>query len=309
MPHETQSGRGAAGDVALASVAWLAPVHSQQAFKSTVDLVRVPVVVSGKDGLLTRGLTAKDFDVLEDGVSQKIVAFAEGAPGDELPLHLGLLLDVSGSMELDLHDAANAAVQFVTALDEATDVTLVEFASTIRVGRFSRDSYRVSSSGSATRKPTAKRRSTMRLASISKPRARGRASTCSSSIPTGGDSRSKMSFAQLVDALRFSNVLVYAIGYLDNQASSQRVMQQSRLTMLTRETGRRRLLSGQQARLQTAYARILDELGSRYTIGYEPSGPRADGRFHKIQVRLTAPSRRKDIKIRTRSGYLAPVKR
>ena len=127
--------------VALASVAGLAPVHSQQAFKSAVDLVRVPVVVSGKGGLLTRGLTAKDFDVLEDGVSQKIVAFAEGAPGDELPLYLGLLFDVSGSMELDLHDAANAAVQFVTALDEATDVTLVEFASTIRVGRFSRDSY------------------------------------------------------------------------------------------------------------------------------------------------------------------------
>jgi len=124
----------------------------------------------------------------------------------------------------------------------------------------------------------------------------------------GGDSRSKMSFAQLVDALRFSNVLVYAIGYLDNQASSQRVMQQSRLTMLTRETGGDAFFPANKRDLQTAYARILDELGSRYTIGYEPSGPRADGRFHKIQVRLTAPSV-KDIKIRTRSGYLAPVKR
>jgi len=294
--------------VALASVAGLAPVHSQQAFKSAVDLVRVPVVVSGKGGLLTRGLTAKDFDVLEDGVSQKIVAFAEGAPGDELPLYLGLLFDVSGSMELDLHDAANAAVQFVTALDEATDVTLVEFASTIRVGRFSRDSYPSLFERIRNRKADGETALHDAIGVYLET-----ASTCWPGrvlvlYTDGGDSRSKMSFAQLVDALRFSNVLVYAIGYLDNQASSQRVMQQSRLTMLTRETGGDAFFPANKRDLQTAYARILDELGSRYTIGYEPSGPRADGRFHKIQVRLTAPSV-KDIKIRTRSGYLAPVKR
>jgi len=114
-----------------------------------------------------------------------------------------------------------------------------------------------------------------------------------------------LTFAQLVDALRFSNVLVYAVGYLDNQSGPQRVVQQSRLTMLTRETGGDAFFPGSKRDLQTAYARILDELGSRYTIGYEPAGPRGDGRFHKIQVHLTAPAAR-DVKIRTRSGYLAP---
>jgi hypothetical protein len=112
------------------------PRAQQQPFRTGVDLVRLPVVVRSKDGLLTRGLTAGDFEVREDGVLQKIVAFAEGAPGEDLPLHLGLLLDVSGSMELDLRDAASAAVQFVTALDEAVDATLVDFATSIRLGRF-----------------------------------------------------------------------------------------------------------------------------------------------------------------------------
>lgn len=294
--------------VALACIAGLAPVHSQQAFKSSVDLVRVPVVVSGKGGLLTRGLTAKDFEVLEDGVAQKIVAFAEGAPGDELPLHLGLLLDVSGSMELDLHDAANAAVQFVTALDEATDVTLVDFAATIRLGRFSRDSYESLFERIRNRKADGETALHDAIGVYLETASARPGQHVLLLYTDGGDSRSKMSFAQVVDALRFSNVLVYAIGYLDNQASSQRVMQQSRLTMLTRETGGDAFFPGNKRDLQTAYARILDELGSRYTIGYEPSGPRADGRFHKIQVRLTAPSV-KDAKIRTRSGYLAPGKR
>jgi VWFA-related protein len=294
--------------MALACTAGLDPARAQQTFKSGVDLVRVPVVVSGKGGLLTRGLTAKDFEVFEDGVKQAIAAFAEGAPGDELPLHLGLLLDVSGSMELDLRDAANAAVQFVTALEEATDVTLVDFAATIRLGRFSRDSYPSLFERIRNRKADGETALHDAIGVYLETASARPGQHVLLLYTDGGDSRSRLSFAQVVDALRFTNVLVYAIGYLDNQASSQRVVQQSRLTMLARETGGEAFFPGNKRDLQTAYARILDELGSRYTIGYERSAARADGRFHKIQVRLTAPSP-KDAKIRTRSGYLAPGKR
>src|SRR5512134_1165316 len=101
----------------LVAAAW---VHAAaQQFRSGVELVRLPVVVTGRDGMLVRGLTAASFDVRDDGAPQTIAAFAEGAPGEAVPLHLGLLLDASGSMEKDLRQAANAAVQFVTALDEA----------------------------------------------------------------------------------------------------------------------------------------------------------------------------------------------
>ncbi|HEX5070293.1 MAG TPA: VWA domain-containing protein [Vicinamibacterales bacterium] len=295
-----------AAALALAAGDW--PARAQQSFKSGVDLVRVPVVVTGKDGLLTRGLTAKDFEVREDGVKQTITAFAEGAPGGDLELHLGLLLDVSGSMELDLRDAANAAVQFVTGLDEAADATLVEFASTIQLGRFSRDSYPRLFERIRQHKPDGDT-ALFDAIGVYLETARTRPGQHVLLLYTdGGDNSSKLSYAQLVDALRFSNVLVYAIGYLDNQSSTQRVVQQSRLTMLTRETGGDAFFPGGKRDLQTAYARILDELGSRYTIGYEPAPPRSDGKFHKIQVHLTAPAA-KDAKIRARSGYLAPVGR
>lgn len=294
--------------VAVAIWACVGPAGAQQSFKSGVDLVRVPVVVAGKDGLLTRGLTAKDFEILEDGVKQTITAFAEGAPGDDLELHLGLLLDVSGSMELDLRDAANAAVQFVTGLDEATDATLVEFASTIQLGRFSRDSYPSLFERIRNHKPDGDT-ALFDAIGVYLETARTRPGQHVLLLYTdGGDNSSKLSFAQLVDSLRFSNVIVYAIGYLDNQSTTQRVMQQSRLTTLTHETGGEAFFPGSKRDLQTAYAHILDELGSRYTIGYEPTSARSDGRFHKIQVRLTAPGA-KDAKIRARSGYLAPLKR
>ena len=52
----------------------------------------------------------------------------------------------------------------------------------------------------------------------------------------GGDSTSRMTFGQLTDLLRLGNVLVYVMGYLENQSSSQRAPQQMRMNQLARET-------------------------------------------------------------------------
>ena len=108
--------------------------------------------------------------------------------------------------------------------------------------------------------------------------------------------------------LRFSNVLVYTLGYLDNQSSSVRGMQQSQLMTLARETGGDAYFPGSTRELQSVYAHILDELGSRYTLGYESTNTKTDGKFRKVQVRVTAASA-KSAKLRTRSGYLAPTRK
>lgn len=302
-------GIGAGGVALLVTLSWIAaPAAVPQQFRAGVDLVRLPVVVTGKDGMLVRGLTAADFQVLEDGVPQTIAAFAEGAPGDALPLHLGLLLDGSESMESDLRAAANAAVQFVTALDEAEDVTFLDFDTSIRMARFSHDSYPRLFERIRERKASGNT-SLFDAIGAYLETAQARAGQHVLLVYTdGGENTSRLTYSQLVDALHFSHVILYAVGYLDNQRSSDRVEQESRLTMLARETGGNAYFPGSVRALQTVYARILDELGSRYTLGYESTNTKADGRFRKVQVRLTAPSAR-SARVRTRSGYLAPIKR
>ena len=292
--------------IALAAAAWpqaAAPPQEPQ-FRSGVTIVRLPVVVRGRDGHLTRGLAAGDFEVREDGQVQKIAHFVEGAPGSELPLRLGLVLDASGSMEKDLNEAEGAAIRFVQAAEEASDVTFVDFDTSVRVGRFSPPSYpqlferiRQTRAGGFTALYDA-------LAVYLQGTRQRDGQHVLLLYTDGGDSGSRMSFGKLLELLRLTNVLVYAIGYLENQLSTDRVTQQLRITQIAREGGGEAFFPTSARELHEAYARILDELVSRYTIGYISSNLKTDARFRRVEVKLTNPDLR-GARVRTRSGYFA----
>src|SRR5262245_25396178 len=113
----------------------------QPTFRATVDLVNFGVSVLDKQGNPVTGLKAEDFEVVENGKKQSLKFFSAGNPDEAPPLHIGLLLDTSGSMADDLKDARTAAVKFVNALDTAADVTLVDFDTEVRVARFQQADY------------------------------------------------------------------------------------------------------------------------------------------------------------------------
>ena len=94
------------------AVLWLmcaaaATVSAQQTFRTEVDLVHFSLVVTDKQGAPITGLTAGDFEVVEEGKPQAIKFFAAGDPDTAPPLHIGFLLDTSGSMEEDIKDVAD----------------------------------------------------------------------------------------------------------------------------------------------------------------------------------------------------------
>ena len=88
----------------LATVLLLsAPAQEQPAFRADVNLVNVTAVVRSQSGALLSGLSKEDFEILEDNVPQEVKFFARRT---DLPLTLGLVIDVSGSQEkfLKQHD-------------------------------------------------------------------------------------------------------------------------------------------------------------------------------------------------------------
>ena len=283
-----------------------ASVTARQQFHAGVDLVHLSVMVAARGGEPVRGLTLEDFEVLEDGATQKIALFTEGAPGDALPLHLGLVLDTSESMAKDLGDAATAVVQFLGALDEAADATFIDFDTNVRVTRYSPQSYPMLFERIRARKAGGMTALYDAIAVYLESAAKRPGQHVLVLYTDGGDSTSTIGWSRLDQLLRQSgNVIVYSIGYLDNQSSSSRNEQQMRITQIAAETGGAAFFPSSPKEIHTIYRKILDELSSRYTIGYSSSNSRADGKFRKLQVKLVRPDL-KGSKVRARPGYYAP---
>jgi Ca-activated chloride channel homolog len=291
----------------LLSVAVLAamvtPLMGRQTFRGTVDLVRLPVVVLAKDGSPVRGLTIDDFEILENDHPQTPSFFAEGPPGPDVPLHLAVMLDRSESMEHDLKAASGAAVKFIDALDEAQDVTLIEFDSVVHISRFSPSSYpqlfsriREGQVGLL----TALHDAIGRYVETTRVRIGQHILLL---YTDGGNSTGSMTASDVQTLLRRGDVMVYVMGYLENVSSADRFRQQSLLTMMSRETGGEAFFPGSDRDVAASYARIRAEIDGRYTLGYPSPDNRRDGRFHKVEVRLRHPQ--PGVHVRTRSGYIS----
>jgi Ca-activated chloride channel family protein len=273
-------------------------------FRSGVEVVRVPVFVSDRGGVPVRGLGVEAFTVSEDGEPQRITTFAEGARGESGPLHLGLLLDASGSMEQDMKTAADAAVQFVIAAEEAEDVTFVDFDTSVRLGRFTPPSYPQLFERIRSRKPDGATSLYDALAAYVEQTIERGGQHVLLLLTDGGDSASQLTYPQLERVLRMGSVLLYAIGYLDHQPGTVRGAQRSRLTVMARETGGEAFFPASSSDLARIYRRILADLESRYTLGYVSTNSRADGRFRRVAVRVGLPDG-SSARVRARSGYLA----
>ncbi len=123
----------------------------------------------------------------------------------------------------------------------------------------------------------------------------------------GGDTRSELTFSDLLDLLKSSDVTVYSIGYLEHQPSSARALQQSQLQRMAAITGGQAFFPATLKDLDKIYEKIQREIAARYSIGYLSSDTRKDGAWRKVEIRLKRPDV-KGAKLRTRTGYFAPYR-
>jgi Ca-activated chloride channel family protein len=73
------------------------PIAGQPTFRGGVDLVTIRAIVRDGKGRPITNLTAKDFELIDNGASVPIQA----AEQDSGPVGLALLFDISGSMDID----------------------------------------------------------------------------------------------------------------------------------------------------------------------------------------------------------------
>jgi Ca-activated chloride channel homolog len=278
-------------------------------FRSGVDLVNLGVTVTAKSGSLVADLQAGDFDVYEDGQKQTLSYFAAGdARGDAgPPMHLGLMLDVSESMGEDIRFTKTAAIKFLNTLVDAVDITVVDFDSQVRAARYSQAEFARVIERIRQQKATGFT-ALYDAIGVYLDGAAGQDGRKIMLLYTdGGDTRSAMSFGELVDLLKASDVTVYAIGELEHQSAAGANDARRILTQIAETTGGRSFFPLTAKDLDTIYDQVVSEVRAQYTIGYVSTNPKTDGAWRKVEVRI-AGAHRKDYRVRARKGYFAPLK-
>jgi len=296
----------------------LAPAGAQEdaVFKAGVDIVDVAATVTDGDGRFIRGLTKDDFTVYEDGKPQEIVSFSS----ERVPVSLAMLLDVSGSMSPDQLDTARLAIKhfIFDLLDKDDELFLMEFAGRGRIlQQWTRDRERFSQALARTNQEALQPFASAQtippqnygtavydaVATSLRYAARGANRKKAVLVITDGiDTSSRRTIKQVQEAIRATEILVYALGVDPGSSGIFGVndgVDTRGLRKLTDDTGGRTEVVKGFKNLDKATARLADEFNQQYVLGY--AAPNHDGRWHAIKVQV----RKKGSKVRTRAGYTA----
>src|SRR5712671_4758239 len=84
------------------------PIKRDQAVHIDVNLALVNVTVTDPYNRLVTGLEPDNFRIFEDNIEQEVVNFSS----EDVPISIGVVLDLSGSMAYKLGKAKEAALQF-----------------------------------------------------------------------------------------------------------------------------------------------------------------------------------------------------
>lgn len=279
------------------------------AFRSGVDLVNVAVTVTDRAGGLVTDLKAGDFEVREDGRPQAISHFLPGDSDEaaSASLHLGVLLDVSGSMTEEIAFARTAAIKFLNAVTRAADITVVDFDTEVRAARFAQADFPRVVERIRQQKVSGWTALYDAIGVYLDGAAEQDGRTIMLLYTDGGDTRSALGLPGLIDLLKASDVTVYAVGPVAQPPYSTSAQQQMVLRRIADVTGGQAFFPASMKELDKVYERVLAEIRAAYTIGYLSTNTKADGAWRKVSVRLNKPGVR-GARLRSRMGYFAPYR-
>src|SRR5262249_47965011 len=102
----------------------------------------------------------------------------------------------------------------------------------------------------------------------------------------GGDTRSTMSFSDLMGLLKASDVTAYVIGELEHQPSSLKNAQRLLLQQIAEVTGGQAFFPLSVKELDHMYEKVVSEVRAQYTLGYVSTNDKRDGAWRKVEVRI-----------------------
>jgi Ca-activated chloride channel homolog len=268
------------------------------------NLVLIPVSVN--DGLMRpiTGLEKENFRLFDDRVEQTVAQFAM----EDEPVAVGLVFDTSGSMGSKLSRSRLAARAFFRTGNEGEDeYFLIEFDDRPRLATpLTTDTGQIESQLLFSKSHGSTALLDALLLAINEMHKSKKKKKALLVISDGGDNHSRYSTSEVQKVIRESDVLIYAIGVFGGGSTNEEFGGPELLTKIAESTGGR-MYEAVAFDLPDIAKKIGIDLRNRYILGYYPKNSTADGKYHRVDVRLVPPRGLPKLQAHWRTGYFAPI--
>jgi len=295
------------------------PPPGDEIIRVEIDLVNVMFSVRDKKGALMPAVTKDDLEVYEDGAKQTLKSFTKET---DLPLTIGLLVDVSPSQENLIEIERRAASEFFqTVLKQRDMAFLLSFGAEAELVQDLTSSPKILAQGLQGLRVTGSAASAVNGGAIpgqargtvmydavylaAREKLKGEVGRKVMVLITDGvDTGSRVKLREAIDAAHQSDAIVYSIYYFDPGAYGgyhHFGVSDADLRKLSEETGGRVFRVDRKLTLSDVFKQIESELRTQYAISYTSSNEKKDGGFRKLDIRL----KDKNLKAQARRGYFA----
>jgi Ca-activated chloride channel family protein len=287
----------------------LAQDPAQSIIRVGVNLVLIDATVKTKTGQIMDDLRKENFEVREDGVVQKLDVFSR----DELPLNVALSLDLSDSIGPflePLRDAANTALSSLKTDDE---VALFTFATEAQMRvPFTKDKRSLATqisgfqAGGATNINDGIFLAAQYLLKLP-PNGRRVIILISDDVGTDAGGQGTR---DIVTELIASDAVLYNLkipGYNPPQTllAASMIPGLVNIRKVMDQTGGEIFDVKDVGNLGEVFRALIQRIKTRYTLGYYTNATAAEGKPHKLDVRLASSfgKKGKDYVVLSKNGY------
>jgi Ca-activated chloride channel homolog len=251
--------------------------------KKDVDLVMVPVTITDE--------------------RNRIIS-------EDAPIPMGIILDTSGSMDKKMEVARKAVMAFCQAANPLDEFFMITFGNQPELASDFTSSMETLEHSLLFAKANG-RTALLDAVSLSLHQMRHaqyqrRALLI---ISDGGDNHSRYTESEVRSLVKEADVQIYAIGIFDRSTEvPEEIAGPVLLEEISRITGGRGFAIENPDLLPTVALHIGSVLRNQYVLAYSPDKTEKNGKWHKIQIKLTIPKSIWPVSIRAKQGYYAPAR-
>ncbi len=308
--------------------------EAPQVLRVNVRLVMVDAqVLSRKTGRAVSSLRAVDFQVYEDGVQQPITSFSQ----DELPLSVVFLFDLTDSVRPVLKSLAGGALQALKRLKPEDEVAVMVYAASTQLLQdfttdrelaakaiekaskmespeaafFNEGMFQAASQAIKSKNPSSRRVvlwMTDNVPNIPSEEIRARYGRSISFEKLHSKNEAMLELLKhgtvVYTLLRMSDISRAEEGNNFSHVAERMLYPPGDVYRYSEQTGGH-VIEANTRNMETKLANWIDELRTRYTLGYHPPDGKKPGKFCKVQVKVSPEIKQREGKvlIEAKLGY------